>query len=84
MTTTERRANLARGRRTAAKNRKARERQQAREHRGAARRYATARDDYYRTRRIHEEGSPAERKAFRRMLAAEVDWFNSHPGDVAA
>lgn len=81
MTTTERQRNLARGRVTARRNRAAAKKELAREHRAATRVYHRACEAYYRVRRIHDEGSAAERKAFRKMRDAEIEWFRTYPRD---
>jgi hypothetical protein len=79
MTTDERARNLARGRATARKNRESAKKKLAREHRTAKRIYKSACAAYYRVRQIHDEGSDAERKAWRKMRDAEVEWFRTYP-----
>ena len=77
----QRNQNLARARKIREQKRRTAERERATAHRKAVRVYRAACATYYRVRHVHGEGSPPERKAFRKMLTAEVKWFETYPRD---
>jgi hypothetical protein len=81
MTTAERQRNLAKARKVRAQRARAERRSRDSAHRVARRAYRAANDAYYKVLRTDGEGSPAEKRAFRRMINAEVEWFNTFPKD---
>ena len=81
LTTQERSRNLAKARRVRQDNAVKAERERARQHKTAKRLYERAIAKHSQALREHGEGSPQERRAFRAEIAAECEWFRTHPGD---
>ena len=71
--------NLAKARRARQKQLRRVKKQRAQEHRAARQAYKASCANYYRIRREHGEGSEQERKAFRKMIRAESEWFRTYP-----